>query len=123
MLTTGEMPEYLIERVCGVVVLLRHLMKDDCTDAITTGEERLTPGLLAWATIHLGSLDDLAPGTARSPTFRRRHRPPSPSHAAGADETRSWTTAVTGQPQVTDTTTSIGLRPVGRSPTRWKANP
>ncbi|MDX2526246.1 hypothetical protein [Streptomyces europaeiscabiei] len=63
MLTTGEMPEYLIERVCGVVVLLRHLMKDGCTDAITTGEERLTPGLLAWATIHLGSLDDLAPGT------------------------------------------------------------
>lgn len=59
---TGEMPEYLFDRTHGVVGLLRRLIEDDCTDAITTGEERLTPSLLARATIRLRNLDDLDPG-------------------------------------------------------------
>jgi hypothetical protein len=116
MLTSGEMPEYLFGRTRGVVGLLRRLFEDGCTEAILTGEERLTPELLAKTTIHLGNLDDLDPGASEVPTSRRTPpRPRRPSPAAGADATRSSTTAGTGRPRVTDMAMSSGRRPFGLS--------
>ncbi len=61
MLTTGEMPEYLYRRTHGIVGLLRRLIEDGCTEAITSREERLTPELLARTAIRLGNLADLDP--------------------------------------------------------------
>lgn len=58
MLTGGAMPEYLFRRTDGVVGLLERLVEDGCRDAIESGEERLTEGLLDGVAI---SLDD-APG-------------------------------------------------------------
>ncbi|MGW1354890.1 AAA family ATPase [Streptomyces sp. NPDC002409] len=77
MLTTGEMPEYLFGRTRGVVGLLRRLIEDGCTEAILTGEERLTPELLAKTTIHLGNLDDLDPGAGEVPDIPQNTAPPT----------------------------------------------
>ncbi|MGW6880238.1 AAA family ATPase [Streptomyces goshikiensis] len=77
MLTTGEMPEYLFGRTRGVVGLLRRLIEDGCTDAILTGEERLTPELLAKTTIHLGNLNDLDPGAGEVPDIPQATAPPT----------------------------------------------
>ncbi|WP_329138283.1 hypothetical protein OG552_30225 [Streptomyces sp. NBC_01476] len=46
MLTDGTMPEYLYARTNGVVGLLERLIEDGCTEAITSGTERLTGPLL-----------------------------------------------------------------------------
>ncbi|MFI7358256.1 TniB family NTP-binding protein [Streptomyces avidinii] len=46
MLTSGRMPEYLFTRTNGVVGLLERLIEDGCTEAITSGAERLTETLL-----------------------------------------------------------------------------
>jgi hypothetical protein len=62
MLTAGEMPEYLFRRTHGIIGLLRRLVEDGCAQAIATGEERLTPELLAGTAIRLGSLAGLDPG-------------------------------------------------------------
>ncbi|MGW3765519.1 hypothetical protein [Streptomyces sp. NPDC005131] len=70
MLTTGEMPEYLFGRTRGVVGLLRRLIEDGCTEAILTGEERLTPELLAKTTIHPGE-----PGRPRPRGWRGPRHP------------------------------------------------
>ncbi|MEV8104583.1 hypothetical protein AB0Q97_20015, partial [Streptomyces sp. NPDC088135] len=79
MLTSGEMPEYLFGRTRGVVGLLRRLIEDGCTEAILTGEERLTPELLAKTTIHLGNLDDLDPGAGEVPDIPQNTAPPTKS--------------------------------------------
>jgi hypothetical protein len=85
MLTAGEMPEYLFRRTHGVVGLLRRLIEDGCARAIATGEERLTPGLLAGTAIRLGNLDDLdadageipdIPGDGTPPPRPKRERRP-----------------------------------------------
>ena len=55
MLTGGAMPEYLFRRTDGVVGLLERLVEDGCRDAIESGQERLTEGLLDGVAI---SLDD-----------------------------------------------------------------
>jgi AAA domain len=67
MLTTGAMPEYLFQRTRGIVGLLRRLIEDGCTEAISSGEERLTPELLARTTIRLGNLAELDPDAGEIP--------------------------------------------------------
>ncbi|WP_327742943.1 hypothetical protein OHO28_01855 [Streptomyces europaeiscabiei] len=81
------MPEYLFDRTHGVVGLLRRLIEDDCTDAITTGEERLTPSLLARATIRLRNLDDLDPGAGKVPDIPQM-APPRPAKAPPPTRTK-----------------------------------
>jgi hypothetical protein len=76
MLTTGEMPEYLFRRTHGVVGLLRRLIEDGCAQAIATGEERLTPELLAGTAIRLGNLADLDPGAGEVPDIPEDVTPP-----------------------------------------------
>ncbi|MCM2424243.1 AAA family ATPase [Streptomyces sp. RKAG293] len=76
MLTTGAMPEYLFRRTRGIVGLLRRLIEDGCTEAITNGEEQLTPELLARTSIHLGDLADLDPDAGEIPEIPQNVRPP-----------------------------------------------
>jgi len=76
MLTSGEMPEYLFRRTHGIVGLLRRLIEDGCAQAIATGEERLTPELLAGTAIRLGNLADLDPGAGEVPDIPQDAAPP-----------------------------------------------
>jgi hypothetical protein len=76
MLTTGEMPEYLFRRTHGIVGLLRRLVEDGCTEAITSGEERLTTELLARTSIRLGNLADLDPEAGEVPEIPKAVPPP-----------------------------------------------
>ena len=76
MLTSGEMPEYLFRRTHGIVGLLRRLIEDGCAQAIATGEERLTPELLAGTAIRLGNLADLDPGAGEVPDIPEDAAPP-----------------------------------------------
>jgi hypothetical protein len=76
MLTAGSMPEYLFRRTHGIVGLLRRLIEDGCAQAIATGQERLTPELLAGTAIRLGSLADLDAGEV--PDIPEDVSPPQP---------------------------------------------
>ncbi|MEV6867702.1 AAA family ATPase [Streptosporangium subroseum] len=76
MLTTGPMPEYLFRRTHGIIGLLRRLIEDGCTEAITSGEERLTPELLARTSIRLGNLADLDPDAGEIPEIPQDVQPP-----------------------------------------------
>ena len=76
MLTTGAMPEYLFRRTHGIVGLLRRLIEDGCAKAISTGEERLTPELLAGTAIRLGNLADLDPESGEIPPIPQDVQPP-----------------------------------------------
>ncbi|MBT2408832.1 MULTISPECIES: AAA family ATPase [unclassified Streptomyces] len=76
MLTKGEMPEYLFRRTHGIVGLLRRLIEDGCTEAITSREERLTPELLARTSIRLGNLADLDPEAGEVPKIPQNVQPP-----------------------------------------------
>ena len=76
MLTAGDMPEYLFRRTHGIVGLLRRLIEDGCAKAIATGEERLTPGLLAGTAIRLGNLDGLDPDAGEVPDIPEDVTPP-----------------------------------------------
>jgi len=77
MLTTGQMPEYLFRRTHGIVGLLRRLIEDGCAKAIATGEEQLTPRLLAGAAIRLGNLADLDPEAGEIPPIPQDVEPPA----------------------------------------------
>jgi AAA domain-containing protein len=79
MLTTGGMPEYLFRRTHGIVGLLRRLIEDGCAKAIATGEEQLTPELLASTAIRLGNLAELDPETGEIPSIPQDVQPPRPS--------------------------------------------
>jgi len=70
------MPQYLFRRAHGIAGLLRRLIEDGCAQAIATGEEQLTPGLLAGAAIRLGSLADLGPDAGEVPGIARDVTPP-----------------------------------------------
>ena len=70
MLTTGEMPEYLFRRTHGIVGLLRRLIEDGCTEAITSGEERPDPGT--------AGQDGHPPGQPRRPRPRGGEIPEIP---------------------------------------------
>jgi len=83
MLTTGEMPEYLFRRTHGIVGLLRRLIEGGCAQAIATGEERLTPELLAGTAIRLGNLADLDPGAGEVPDIPADVPPPQPKKKRG----------------------------------------
>lgn len=71
-----EMPEYLFRRTHGIVGLLRRLIEDGCTEAITSGEEQLTPQLLARTAIRLGNLADLDRDTGEVPEIPTDVEPP-----------------------------------------------
>ena len=76
MLTAGEMPEYLFRRTHGVIGLLRRLIEDGCAQALATGEERLTPELLAGTAIRLGNLAGLDPDAGEVPDIPEDVLPP-----------------------------------------------
>jgi hypothetical protein len=82
MLTAGGMPEYLYQRTNGVVGLLERLIEDGCAEAIDTGEERLTEGLLDGIAISL----DGSPG--RDPDAGEIPNVPDPPPAK-TDTTRT----------------------------------
>ena len=75
MLTTGAMPEYLFRRTRGIVGLLRRLIEDGCAEAISSGEEQLTPELLAGTPIRLGNLADLDAEAGEIPEIPPDTRP------------------------------------------------
>jgi hypothetical protein len=77
MLTTGEMPEYLFRRAHGIVGLLRRLVEDGCTKAITSGEERLDPAA--------GELPDIPQDV--SPPPQKQTRKKRPRNTARAQHT------------------------------------
>jgi hypothetical protein len=57
--------------------------EDGCAKAISTGEERLTPELLAGTAIRLGNLADLDPRQARSPIPQDVQPPRPPRNKTG----------------------------------------
>ena len=67
MLTSGDMPEYLFRRTGGIVGLLERLIEDGCAEAIGTGAEKLTPGLLDQVTIRLEDLPVRDPAAGEVP--------------------------------------------------------
>jgi hypothetical protein len=67
MLTTGAMPEYLFRRLI-----------EDGSEAISSGEEQLTPELLARTTIRLGNLADLDAEAGEIPEIPQDVRLPQP---------------------------------------------
>ena len=75
MLTSGDMPEYLFRRTGGVVGLLERLIEDGCSEAIGTGEERLTADLLDDVDISLGNLSRRDPAAGEVPPVPARQRP------------------------------------------------
>jgi AAA domain len=89
MLTTGAMPEYLFRRTHGIVGLLRRLIEDGCAKAIATGEERLTPELLAGTAVRLGNLADLDPEAGEIPPIPQDVQPPKPSRKTSRKKPRS----------------------------------
>jgi hypothetical protein len=74
MLTSGDMPEYLFRRTSGVVGLLERLIEDGCSEAIGTGEERLTADLLDGVDISLGNLSRRDPAAGEVPPVPARPR-------------------------------------------------
>ncbi|KUN76512.1 hypothetical protein AQJ64_36615 [Streptomyces griseoruber] len=81
MLTEGVMPEYLFRRTRGIVGLLERLIEDGCTQAIDSGDERLTTELLDEIDINLGNPAGRLPDAGEVPDVpkppRRRSRSPS----------------------------------------------
>jgi hypothetical protein len=67
MLTSGQMPEYLFRRTGGIVGLLERLIEDGCSEAIDTGEERLTTSLLDGVAISLDGLPMRDPAAGEVP--------------------------------------------------------
>jgi hypothetical protein len=68
------MPEYLFRRTSGVVGLLERLIEDGCSEAISTGEERLTADLLDGVDISLGNLSRRDPAAGEVPPVPARPR-------------------------------------------------
>lgn len=87
MLTTGAMPEYLFRRTKGVVGLLQRLIEAGCAEAMTSGEERLTPELLARTPIRLENLADLDPDSGEIPEIPQGVQVPTPKRRPGARNT------------------------------------
>ncbi|WP_378741017.1 hypothetical protein [Nocardia brasiliensis] len=98
MLTGATMPEYLFRRTRGVVGLLERLIQDDCTEAIATGEEQLTPDLLDTVTIDIGNDPARVADAGEIPTVPDPKSPPSPPERSGqvANRKRSRRWPVTG---------------------------
>lgn len=87
MLTDGSMPEYLHKRTDGVVGLLERLIEDGCREAIDTGTECLTEGLLDEVTISITGTPGRDPNAGEVPDVPT---PPSQSRTrkANADKGR-----------------------------------
>jgi len=81
MLSDGDMPEYLFRRTAGIVGLLKKLIQEGCRNAIETGTETITAGLLDTLTLSPDDLPDLDSGAgeipdipAPAPRKPRKHR-------------------------------------------------
>jgi chloramphenicol 3-O-phosphotransferase len=81
VLTDGGMPEYLFRRTNGIVGLLERLVEDACAQAIDTGVETITTGvlddvdiLLAERTTVAGEIPAVPKPPASSRSGRRRAR-------------------------------------------------
>ncbi|MBO2461210.1 AAA family ATPase [Actinomadura violacea] len=90
MLTSAGMPEYLFRRTDGIVGLLERLIEDGCSQAIDSGAERLTTGLLDSVTISLDHLPVRDPAAGEVPAIPappsrvpRRKRPRNTSFDDG----------------------------------------
>ncbi len=87
MLTGGVMPEYLFRRTDGVVGLLERLIEDGCREAVESGGERLTEGLLDGIAISLADAHGRDPEAGEIPTV-----PPQPAGAPGSNRKRGRNT-------------------------------
>ena len=77
MLSDGVMPEYLFRRTGGVVGLLERLIEDGCGQAIETGAEKLTTGLLDELDLNLAAHPGREAAAGEIPEI------PSPARPAG----------------------------------------
>lgn len=84
MLTEGVMPEYLFRRTNGIVGLLERLVEDGCAQALDTGAERLTIGLLDGIQLNLGNVPGRDPSAGEVPAI-----PPQPAAKKPAIKRRS----------------------------------
>jgi hypothetical protein len=80
MLTGGTMPEYLYRRTDGVAGLLERLVEDGCREAIDTGTEELTEGILDSATVDITGAPGRDPAAGEVPAV-----PPKTASRAGQD--------------------------------------
>jgi len=80
MLTGGTMPEYLYRRTDGVVGLLERLIEDGCREAIDTGAEELTEGILDSVTVDITGAPGRDPAAGEIPAV-----PPKPASRAARD--------------------------------------
>ncbi|MFD3547352.1 hypothetical protein ACFWUW_17425 [Streptomyces sp. NPDC058655] len=96
ILTSGRMPEYLFTRTNGVVGLLERLIEDGCTEAITSGAERLTEPLLDSLPLtlagvgrdaHAGEIPAVPAASARRPRGGRRRNTAFDDHGPAASDT------------------------------------
>ncbi|MGP3632435.1 AAA family ATPase [Streptomyces sp. 24-1644] len=79
MLSSGDMPEYLMRRSDGVVGILGRLIKNGCQIAVDSGRETLDKALLDKVVIGRAApagqdADDTAPAPAPAPAKRPRSR-------------------------------------------------
>ncbi|MGH3421848.1 MAG: AAA family ATPase, partial [Streptosporangiaceae bacterium] len=74
MLSGGGMPEYLFGRTNGIIGLLKKLIQAGCRQAIETGTETITAGLLDALTVSPADLPGLDPGAGEIPGI-----PPAPA--------------------------------------------
>ncbi|MFE9804642.1 hypothetical protein ACFYP6_38515 [Streptomyces goshikiensis] len=96
MLTSGRMPEYLFTHTNGVVGLLERLIEDGCTEAITSGAERLTETLLddlpltlagASRDAEAGEIPAVPAAPSRRPRAGRRRNTAFDDHGPAASDT------------------------------------
>jgi len=74
------MPEYLYRRTDGVVGLLERLIEDGCREAIDTGTEELTEGILDSVTVDITRAPGRDPAAGEIPAV-----PPKPASRAARD--------------------------------------
>jgi hypothetical protein len=77
MLSGSGMPEYLFGRTNGIVGLLKKLIQAGCRQAIETGTETITAGLLDALTVSPADLPGLDPDAGEIPDI-----PPAPARPA-----------------------------------------
>ena len=77
MLSGSGMPEYLFGRTDGIVGLLKKLIQAGCRQAIETGTETITAGLLDALTVSPADLPGPGPGAGEIPGI-----PPAPARPA-----------------------------------------
>ena len=88
MLSGGDMPEHLFRRTGGTVGLLRKLIQKACRQAIETGNEEITAGLLDTLALSPQGPARTRPRLRRDPRHPRRPGREEASQAPQAEEHR-----------------------------------